>query len=165
MTKQMKSGGYGGLLYDLLNYELGMVNIYKIPMTKALRDQKELSMSPIYKFWLTCLMNGEISPADHGEWPSEIISQTFYEMFLTYARSLNIRHIPTQNEFFRDIKKAAPEDEIKRIRGKFVNGYRPWAYRLPTLVKARKYFDQMNGHAQDWPEEGNSSQVEDEIPF
>jgi hypothetical protein len=86
-------------------------------------------------------------------------------MFLTYARSLNIRHIPTQNEFFRDIKKAAPEDEIKRIRGKFVNGYRPWAYRLPTLVKARKYFDQMNGHAQDWPEEGNSSQVEDEIPF
>ena len=56
------NGGRERLLYDLLNFDLGQFDIWNIPQTKALLDQKLRSLDPIDDFWFNRLWEGSLMP-------------------------------------------------------------------------------------------------------
>lgn len=152
MLRQMKSGGYSGLLHDLLNFDLKKVDIGKIPNTTALRDQKETSMSDVSKFWFSCLIDGEIFPGQSYGWPKEVYTHRFYEVFLENLDNWGVRYKPTSNEFFRDLAFCLPPGTGQRAR-RMTGGKKVWFFFPPDLEQARRYFDDLYNADFDWPDE------------
>lgn len=169
MLRQMRDGGYGGLLYELQNYNLDQVDVAQVPATKALLDQKELSMTDVAKFWFNCLMEGEIFPGKSLGWPKEVTNDPFYEIFVETLEKWGIRYRPTHNEFFKELRRYVPPDSLKKVRLNNKSGNRPWGTILPDLKLSREFFDALNMSKFDWPEIDGQVQTRksapEEIPF
>jgi hypothetical protein len=48
---ELASGGLAAMLFDLLNMDIGDWTPRRIPQTKALQHQKDLTMEPLMKWW------------------------------------------------------------------------------------------------------------------
>ncbi len=169
MLRQLRDGGYGGLLYELLNYDLKQVDIGQIPSTKALRDQKETSMSDVAKFWFVCLMDAEILPGQAMGWPDEVFAHRLYEVFIEHLISWGVRYRPTSLEFYKELRQIIPPNTMEQVR-RMSGGKRTWCYLLPNLDLARQFFDKLNNTKFDWPNENGPieparSDFSEEIPF
>lgn len=149
MLRQLRDGGYGGLLHELLNFDLKSVDIGQIPETAALRDQKETSMSDVAKFWFNCLMEGEAIPGQPVGWPDSLLMHRVYDAFIESATKWGVRYKPTSNEFFTELSKYLPGKEVNRIC-KMSNGKLTWFFGYPDLDKARAVMDELYGTKFNW---------------
>lgn len=166
MQRQLRDGGYGKLLHYLLNFDLTTVDVGKIPSTKALSDQKESSLTDVAKFWMYCLMEGEIVPGHHMGWPSEVQSRRLYESMTEHMTNLGVRYRPTPTQFAKDLERLNPPGSLKDVK-RLYSGKTGWAMLLPDLEAARAYFDQVHGSKFEWKREAAevAAEVEEEIPF
>jgi hypothetical protein len=170
MLRQMRDGGYSGLLYDLLHFDLSSVDIGQIPETQALQDQKEISLSDVGKFWFNCLMAGETLIDQSLGWQEETPMGRFYELFVEQLNDWGVRYKPTQHEFLKLLKAFAPEGSFEMVR-KVSSSKRYWNCVMPPLEQARKFFDELHKTKFNWLEDKNSEpskpvkEVDEEIPF
>lgn len=165
MLKQLENGGYGALLYDLLNFDLSTTDIRKLPSTQALSQQKESSMDPITAYWYTCLQQGNTLLMAKTGWLSSVKTSELHEDCLEYLNRLKYRRMPHLNVFFRRLKQLTPPGSMER---KLIGKDRQSGTTLPYLEEARLFFDQVTRTNHDWLSFDMSdepAQDDLEIPF
>lgn len=147
ILKQMENGGYGALLYDMLNFDLKSTNVRLLPQTQALVQQKETSMGPIDTYWHTCLQQGNSLLMQKTGWLATVKTQDLHEDCLAYLSRLGYRRLPHLNAFFRRLRQIAPSESFVR---KLIGADRQSATTLPGLNEARMYFDKITRVNHDW---------------
>jgi hypothetical protein len=169
MMKQLENGGYGALLYDLLNFDLKQTDIRSLPETVALEQQKEISMGPIDSYWFACLQQGDTLLMNRTGWLDTVKTADLHDDCIAYLNKMGLRRMPHLNVFFRRIKQLAPPDSMMR---KIVGAERQSATTLPTLKEARIHFDKIMRTKHEWvsfdmgaPAQVSKLMLDDEIPF
>jgi hypothetical protein len=76
--KQLRSGGYEAMLFDLLERDLGNWHPREIVRTAALAEQQEKSLSPFDAWWLELLQTGVLCGADPLS-PDKAVSNKYEE--------------------------------------------------------------------------------------
>lgn len=147
MLKQLDNGGYGGLLYDLLHFDLTKTNIKILPETEALNQQKESSMGPVEIYWFTCLQQGCTLLNSRTAWLDTVKNADLHDDAIEFLNKIGYRRVPTLNAFFRKLYHIAPKEDFQR---RLLGPNRESATTLPTLDDARKYFDKIMRNNHDW---------------
>jgi hypothetical protein len=75
---QLEAGGYGAMLYDLLNFDLGDWHPRQIVRTAALAEQQLQSLSPLDEWWRETLRTGVLVGAIPEE-PHRAVSNSYEE--------------------------------------------------------------------------------------
>jgi hypothetical protein len=78
LYEQMREGGYGAMLFDLLARKLGNWHPRNVIHTEALTGQQEESLSPLDEWWFELLQTGVLAGADEND-PSRAISNKYEE--------------------------------------------------------------------------------------
>ena len=82
ITDELENGGYEAMLYDLLTRDLSGFNVFTVPKTKALDDQKSESMSGEYKWWRDVLYSGCLGGLFGQKWNEQFANKTLYQSYL-----------------------------------------------------------------------------------
>jgi hypothetical protein len=151
MRLGMEAGGYGLLLQYLLDVDISDFECGYAPKTEALLDQKVNSLSHFHKWWLNCLVEGEISSGDFSscEWPEQIAREIFRDSYRRYARNLGARWIADAVCIGKSLKEICPSINSAQITEE--NG-RLRVYKIPQLAIARKEWEKFIGHTVRWEE-------------
>jgi hypothetical protein len=147
ILNQMDNGGYGALLYDMMNFDLKSTDIRALPETLALSQQKETSMDPVTSYWFACLQQGNTLLMAKTGWMSTVKTAELHEDCIAYLNMLGIRRMPSISAFFRRLRQIAPSDDFER---KILGPDRQSATTLPRLNDARLFFDKMMRVNHDW---------------
>ena len=60
INEEMGNGGLEAFMHLLRTFDLSKVDVYSVPTTAALLEQKEESMAPHERWWLQCLHEGQL---------------------------------------------------------------------------------------------------------
>jgi hypothetical protein len=71
-------------LHDLLTFDLKQVDLWHLPQTEALLDQKVRSLDPIDDFWYNRLYEGD-------DWPNIIMCEELYDQYLKASSRIGKR--------------------------------------------------------------------------
>jgi len=158
--KQLENdGGYGRLLYDLLNYDLkapGAPDPEVFYQTEALTNQQIESMLPEHAFWYEILQNGRIAPF-HKSWGENCYGvnlasgQLLYDLFCAATKKASVGRARYKGSFTKAIKKLIPTDEPMRqvtlIIGVDKDGLHKRemdrGHVLPSIQECRDHFETM----------------------
>ena len=148
MCSGMEEGGLRILLHALKNWNLNKANIRIAPKTKALAEQKTLTLQPFEQFWLECLRQEFVIEGE--DWPTELKKDDLRNHFYYYAKGRGIKsRLPDSRLIGRLMKKINPTSDTVKKRDK---DERYWAYWIPSLEICRKEFETFIGHEMDWDE-------------
>lgn len=164
IKEQLDNGGQEALLHFLLTFDLTDFNVRKIPRTKALMEQKLLSMDAEKEWWFHKLEDGRIL-SDHVRWEREVDKNVLLNDYLTYAQRIGIMRRANATALGRFLKRVSPVG-YPRSRQKTITVYveddqgmprpvnrRPYVWQFPTLELCRKHWDDNFGGPHAWPEE------------
>jgi hypothetical protein len=152
IVKQLEGGGYEAMLWDLLHHDLSAVDLFTLPTTNALWQQKQLSWDDVTAFWFSCLRSGQAPPTS-GSWGHEGTGEIAREVLvMAFASTLpdsrgSDRALETK--LGMGMKKLCPELKPGRVSLK-INKDRPWGYRLPPLLRCRELFELQVKARIDW---------------
>lgn len=177
LKKKMNDGGREALLYYLLNYDISNFEVRSVPKTKALNEQKLLSMTPEEEWWYNKLEEGRILP-EHEKWEKSVIKEELFLDYTNYVRRYGIRHRANRttlgkflHKIFPNIRTYQKQAIVKTVSpdGFFIEKkMTPYFYEFPSLEDSRKYWEKVFGD-QIWPVyEKIKSEINyetDEIPF
>ena len=154
MHEQLDDGGREALLYDLLHFDLNSVDLWTIPKTQGLLEQKIRSLNSIEAWWFTHLMNGEVVTGD-GTWETTVPCKSFYDDYVTQADRVGIKRRSLEVEVGKALKKLVPGMVRKRTFAENSDKYaaRAWCYVLPSLTECREGFEDAVGQDVEWPSE------------
>ncbi len=112
---QMESGGYGALLWYLMNLKIDIDLRNCMPETDAMKDSKVCSMTPVQTFWHECLVEGEFETGNSWEEPhsKRILHESFKE------RSRKNEHT-SREVFMKELKKIVDYKETRPNRERSV---------------------------------------------
>jgi hypothetical protein len=88
---EIKTGGAAAMLYDLLNLPLGNWHPRKVPQTKALLEQKMLSLGGLEQWWVAMLNVGELPQPDKKN-PRRVRSELLLEAAGTFMGKMGCKH-------------------------------------------------------------------------
>ncbi|TYO60787.1 hypothetical protein FXV83_41960 [Bradyrhizobium hipponense] len=159
MDDELNKGGRGRLLHDLLTFDLDQVDLWHLPQTQALLEQKIRSLDTIDDFWFNRLHEG-------GEWPQQIACDLLYAEYLKAASQVGVGRKRGAAEFGKRLAKLVPD--LRRFRPAIEVDpgvvKRVWSYDMPSLDECRAAFDDLLGQPVDWPalppERGERAQPE-----
>lgn len=177
IAEQMENGGREALLHHLLTYDLSEYRVQDIPQTQALRDQKDLSLTPEEDWWLNKLEEGTLLPDQDG-WPVEVVKDTLTDDYIEHTKRWNVSRRGNQTALGKFLKKVCPRLEplqkLARVERPTGDGYivkidkRLWHWMLPDLELARARWEELHG-AREWPEPPQGSlgrrRQADDVPF
>lgn len=156
IVKQMKSGGYEGLLHYLMNRDISKFNPQAFPETEALKRQKLLSMSDTQEWWYSRLIDGKVLSNHHG-WTEVVAKSALLHDYIEYVQALGVQRRATATSLGIFMKNVLP-DEYPKVMQRVVKtkdgNVRMNCYELPGLDACRDYFDEYYGGGNDgydWP--------------
>jgi hypothetical protein len=163
LNRQMyEAGGLEAMLHDLLTMDLGdWAPRDNVPATRALLQQKEMTMSDVERWWYGMLVEGSIAKAK-GEWrhgPIVVVKEHLRAEYLEYAKEQRAYRPADSIEFGRRLAKLVPYKNTQTKPGDSDYGLkvddkgRASAYSLPSLAECRSAFETTMGGAIDWPRE------------
>ena len=136
LNAQLDNGGLAAMLHELLARPLdGWHPRDNVPQTRALAEQKELSMSPAESWWDDVLSSGE-SPmpfAEPDEWTNGSLTlkpDLLHTHYVDYVRKHSMGRSMPVNALAMAIRKKAGI-ERQQIKGK-------WFWIVPQIDKARE---------------------------
>lgn len=138
------------MMYDLLNMDITLFNVYAKPDTAELTTQKINSLTPEESWWLNCLRDGALPFGSGSSWESFVKTKDIADSITQYRNDLGHRKsyldpsIQASNlmtKWCESAVKTRAKDSTKR-RG----------YQLPTLEEARQDFEAVLGGKVDWEE-------------
>lgn len=149
---ELDRGGRERLLYELLAFDLENFNIYDVPQTKALLDQKIGSLGPIDEFWHSRLHDGALIHGDEN-WRAVVTRDELYNEYLREVKSRNLGRARGSADFGKRIKKLVPNIRDTRPAMECEPGVvkRTRCYELPTLQECRESFEAHLGQPMKWP--------------
>ncbi|WP_316190540.1 DUF5906 domain-containing protein [Bradyrhizobium sp. SZCCHNS2096] len=172
MDRELDSGGRARLLDELQHFDLDQVDLWRIPKTRALLDQKLRSLESIERFWFDRLHDGEM--VDGAPWPERIICANLYHDYLKASSQIGVSRKRSSAEFGIALAKLVPglRKERPSIETEPGIARRTWCYILPSLTEARSAFADLLGQLVDWPalptgesRRAQESAMDEPIPF
>ena len=122
---EIKAGGAAAMLYDLLRMDLGDWHPRKVPQTKALLEQKMLSLTGLEQWWVSMLNVGELPNPDRKN-PRRVRSEVLLEAaqkFSPRTKYINSTELGT----FLDNMGCEHKSDGKK-----------WGWVFPPLPEARE---------------------------
>jgi phage/plasmid-associated DNA primase len=144
---EMRHGGVNAFLHDMLHLPVTADDIRRVPMTKELRAQQNLSLPLELQWWCECLSEAKIGQLVWTEW---VPCATIYEAYKTWAREHT-------NRFLNKIifgQRMAKFFSVEKTRAKRLNGDIERCWRMRDLDDARHIFDTTLGTTNEWPDAG-----------
>lgn len=171
IDEELDRGGRERLLFELLSFDIETFNIYDVPQTKALLDQKIGSLSPLDEFWYSRLHDGYLIHRDDG-WHKVVPLEAFYNEYKNEIKSRNIGRVKSSPDFGKNLRKMSPAIRDTRPVMEREHGVmrQTRCYEMPTLTECRTAFEQYLGQPISWPSlpleqsEAASPSSEDERP-
>jgi hypothetical protein len=150
MRTLMENGGYRYLLTYLKNFDLAGIDVNEAPLTGALLEQIEHTLSPLLQWWLECLRDGRIAEGDFLEaWPRDAEKNRLRDAFTRYCGRRNIGgRLPSAVLIGKELKRVCPSLLTDKK-----NKDNAWVYRLPSLIAARDEWSAVLGRAPAWPDD------------
>ncbi len=155
LRRQMEGPGLAAMLWDLLQRDLSGFDVFRIPQTEALAQQKLRSMEPL-EAWLYELATGNWRGLAVREWEDErplVLVRDLVDSLLDFYRRHNRFRAgmeSTEIHLGMAIRRLLPLTKKVRLYLKDDSGSarteRPWGYWLPKSDDAIRLFDQMLGH-------------------
>jgi hypothetical protein len=142
ITKQMESGGYAALLWEMLNFDLTTVDLRSIPKTEALLEQKFASFTSEQTWYFELLMNGQLpgEPGCSGVINTCLVSNLI-DSYITHATKQGARRRSSEVQFGIFMTKTLPG--LRKTRGRSTTGKRQYVYHFPPLPDCRATFAEM----------------------
>lgn len=177
IMKEMKNGGYAGMLFDLLNMDISEFEIRDVPDSEGLREQKIYSMDPIEDWWFQKLTDGYL-PSKDEEW-GIVEKKALYDDYVDTAGKAGLSYKGMQTALGMKLKKLLPGqypiNKKRNIKKEFYNKDKDryitkkkqvahWQF--PPLKECREFFEKlakMEGHK--WPEEPEVVTIEEKPEF
>jgi hypothetical protein len=135
LYQEIENGGGAAMLYDLLRMDLkGWHPRYDVPKTAALREQKELSLSPADQWWYEMLKSGALARYDDDnvkKYPRWAPSRTLMDTARKTVPGLRFHSDHALGKILGAPKRGCVSQRI---------GQRGW--RFPDLQEARKAWDE-----------------------
>jgi hypothetical protein len=152
MYEELDAGGRERLLYELLSFDLRKFDIWRIPQTKALLDQKLRSLDPIDDFLFNRLWDGLLIHGD-DRWRGTVVRDDLYSEYLKDTARMGIGRKRSSADFGKRLKKLIPGIGDVRPSIETEPGVvkRTWCYAIPSLEECREAFDKCMGQPIDWP--------------
>lgn len=144
LNRQLENGGLAALLHDMLARGLrGGHPRDKVPQTKALAAQKEMSMSPEEAWWDDLLTAGELPRpfAEPNEWMKGSLTvdlQALHALYVEFVGRHKMGRARTSKALAMAIKRKAGIDR-RQVNGK-------WFWVLPQLDEARAIWAKVMGN-------------------
>jgi hypothetical protein len=170
IMKQMESGGYEGLLYYLQSLDLTDFEVRDVPDTKALQEQKMLSLSVEEEWWFRKLRDGRLQETD-PDWVRHTSSDGIIDDFIKYAEKWNFSRRGNETSLGRFLAKVAPHMSKAQRRVTFdereadsrlsQKSKRAYFYDFGTLETCRNAWDKLFGKTE-WPEPVKLKEIPDE---
>jgi hypothetical protein len=163
LQADLDDGGHENLLHFLLSYDLTEFEVRKVPQTKALQDQKILSMGADLQWFYERLADGRMLPTEH-RWNQRVIKQVLYLEYIKdtqMARRPGFGHTPTT--FAKFIQQCCPKGQLSSKQElaevpvvsdsgmQTTTRRRAYVYYFPTLDVMRKHWDEEMGGPYEWP--------------
>lgn len=154
MDDELDNGGREALLHDLLAFDLSSVDLWTIPKTHALLEQKLRSFDPVESWWFERLTAGAITHK-LDQWPASVPSEDLYDDFVATAEKVGVRRKAEQTAFGMKLRKLCPGLVRKRVLVDVGVGVtkRVWGYQLPPLDEARDQLEAIMGQTLNWGDE------------
>jgi hypothetical protein len=173
LMEDMNGGGYENLLHFLLSYDLSNYEVRKVPQTRALLDQKILSMGPDMQWFHERLVEGKLI-GSHDRWEGRVLKQSFYEEYINAMLPLRRGYNHSPTTFARFLQRCCPpgtlvsKQEMADVPIITDNGAqitvrrRAYVNYFPPLDVMRKFWDDHMGGPHDWPKwEGAQEGIDD----
>lgn len=149
ILEQMQNGGKQALLYHLLTHDLANFNIWKIPRTEALQDQKDYTLRPEEAWWLDVLEDGCVGTS--GKWPSVAQKRALFENYLEYCDNMKVTWGRLSHVAFgKKFGTLCPMLKDKQYFYHSGDGTKTAAYGIPSLDTCRTFWDDNKG-CRKWP--------------
>jgi len=145
---QMKDGGYGAMLHDLLEADISHFQVREAPSTEALIDQIVHSLKPFEAWWFGRLSEGRLlsNKAGWGEAPTASLYRDYD------ADDKKKKHTLTKQQFSGELRHALPDGGLVKARPG--NGAsRGRVYKVPSLKVCRAEWDRIHGLTMPWSNE------------
>jgi hypothetical protein len=152
MEKELAAGGREALLRDLLAFDLSTVNLWKIPKTGALLEQKLRSLDPVEAWWLGRLRDGT-GTRNMDEWPEVIARQALFADFIDASEKAGVKRRGYETEISMKLRRIIPNLGSRRASMGTNPVARVWCYVLPPLEECRAYFEAAVGQKVSWPKD------------
>jgi len=172
MNDELDAGGRSRLLHELLAFDLSQVNLWTIPKTKALLDQKVQSLDSVDGFWFNRLWEGTLQKEDE-RWRQTIPRTSLYNAYIDHCKNISVGRRRDTAEFGKKLHKLIPS--VRDTRPSMETGpgvtERIRCYEFPTISECRAAFDQFIGQRCEWPalppgesERATADPADDEFP-
>ncbi len=143
---QLESGGYEAMLYDLLHMDISAYQVRKVPVTEALRKQRELSLPCAVRWIYDVLYRGWVDPM-RPEWLEDVPTGVLYASYKDFAKDAKEYRPLSQAKFGAFLMGLHFEQRrpvVNKVKG-------PRGYALGDLAKARVAMDDHFKLTTEWP--------------
>ena len=161
MDAQLDAGGRELLLADLLDFDLGTVNLRQIPKTEGLLDQKLASMDPFHKWWWERLDNATTRHTE-DRWERSLLRNALYADYVAFCERLAVKRKLEMPLWAKELMKVCPQIKEGRSRALGLGSDRPRSYEIPPLREARSDFEIRLGQAMTW---GDADVAVDDVTY
>jgi hypothetical protein len=171
LRAELDEGGLSHLLHFLLTYDITEYNVRKVPETRGLTDQKQMSRKPEESWWFNKLQDGRV--LDQKHWEEDISKDDLYDDYVEEMENMGIHRRHSREALGRFLTKvcsppgAATYEEkwpkvfqkevTYSVRGKFGEEVsakgRKRFNKFPSLKQCRAVFDKDFGGPYEWHSE------------
>lgn len=150
LSQHMDNGGLAAFLDYLLKVDLAYFNIRAVPSTKALEEQKLLSMPPLATWLYARLAEGRMNSLE-SEWKPRQLRDSICADFAAFVREHGLRYVRMDSATVgRQLRELIPAI----VPAREASGLRRWQWGFPSLKDSRQAFSARMGleHV-GWPED------------
>lgn len=181
LKQDLDDGGRENLLHFLMTYDLTEYEVRSVPQTKALLEQKILSMEPHVQ-WLFEKMREERIIRGDSEWREKVPKDRLYDDYINDLKDQGRNFRLSRTSFGKFLSESFPPgfplSKQEMIDVAVINDHgqevlmkkRGYVYYLPTIQECRDWWDKNYGGPYDWPTLENPTQetipeADEPIPF
>jgi hypothetical protein len=168
---EMNNGGAEALLYFLMNYGIGEINLRKPPNTKGLLEQKIEGLHQFDRWWLNVLQRGVLPCTDNerknrSHWQGQCSMDDLEKDIIDNARLRYERGVKCRTVIGTRLRKLLPDARKTQMDVTYMKEGEPITlrvsgYEFPDLARCRGEFEKMIGEKIDW-EDGSEGIHDDE---
>ena len=156
LRKELDTGGREALLHYLLQYDLTRFEVRSVPKTKALHEQKLLSLNPEEEWWYRKLEEGRVLERQ-DQWVRKVLKVEVVRDYMDYMKLTAVNRRSNETTLGRFLNRMCPGLGSYQGRATFrlpVGGEAGWTkevtrrayfWEFPTLAACRKRWLDMFG--------------------
>lgn len=149
IKKQLDSGGREALLYFLQNYKLEGFSVREVPQTKALQEQKLLSLGIEEDWWKQKLDNGRLLSI-HERWLGRVRCCDLVDDYVSHAQRMHAIRRSTETGLGLFLARVCPTGWPQKGRHRDQGSKRSMFYVFPSLQECRDHWDRNFGGPFTW---------------